>query len=99
MTYFEADVRRARTFPTDLYRISTDSSLRDAKRLFLRVFPPYPEIIEQNSRSCCIPSGLRTSSDAGLGRTVSTINIRISGGTAKDRTHAKMLSFLPRGLS
>jgi hypothetical protein len=42
---------------------------------------------------------MRTSSDAGLGRTASTINIRISRGTAKDRTHIKMLSVLRSGLS
>jgi len=58
-----------------------------------------PRIIEQNSRRCCIPSGIRTSSDAGLGRTASTINIRISRGTAKDRTHINMLSVLRSGLS
>src|SRR5450755_3652489 len=82
-----------------LYRFSTDPIPCDVNRLFLRYFSASPRIISKNSRGRCIPSGIRTSSDAGLGRTASTINIRISRGTAKDRTHIKMLSVLRSGLS
>jgi hypothetical protein len=75
-----ADLRRSELHrqlhlePSDifahLYRISTEHNSNDAKRLFLRTFPAYPEIIEQNSRRCCIPSGIRTGSDARLGLTM-----------------------------
>src|ERR1017187_7057710 len=54
-----ADLRRSELHrqlhlePSDisahLYRISTEHNSNDAKRLFLRTFPAYPEII-QNSR-------------------------------------------------
>src|ERR1700686_1781524 len=55
-----ADLRRSELHrqlhlePSDifahLYRISTEHNSNDAKRLFVRTFPAYPEIIEQSSR-------------------------------------------------
>src|ERR1035437_1727000 len=44
--------RRPRLEPSDifvhLYRISTEHNSNDAKRLFLRIFPAYPEIISHS---------------------------------------------------
>jgi hypothetical protein len=47
---FSGVVRAERLFRRGLYRFSTEHNSNDAKRLFLRTFPAYPEIIEQSSR-------------------------------------------------